>query len=148
MKINNGLENFTQTNFKARLKNNELLSDVLKYMDDDDKDAFNKALNTFAHVATDDVVELRKTNENNSDVYSLVNTKNDKKSVLVCRTFPNVICEDDSPEEYRRKHFEKGYIREALIDTLKEASNKCSNAFLALFGDKSDFGNRLPKYFI
>lgn len=148
MNINNCTKNLTQPSFKASLKNNELLSDLLKYMSDEDKDAFNKALKTFSHVATDDVVELRKTKENNSDVYSLMNTKNDKKSVLVCRTFPNAICEDDSPEDYRCEHFEKGYVREALIDTLKEASNKCSNAFLALFGDKSNFGNRLPKYFI
>lgn len=140
--------NMAQPSFKARLKENELVNQLYKYVDKNDKEAFDKALRTFSHVATNDVVELRKTKEDNTEVYSLVNTKDDKKKLLVCRMFPTVICEDDGQEEYRREHSRFGYVREALVDSLKEASNKCSNAFYSLFGDKSDYGNRLPKYFV
>ncbi len=149
MNINNNCSaKFSQPNFKARLKENELVNQLYKYVDKDDKEAFDKALRTFSHVATNDVVELRKTKEDNTEVYSLVNTKDDKKKLLVCRMFPTAKCEDDGPEEYRVEHSRLGYVREALVDTLKEASNKCSDAFHSLFGDKSDYGNRLPKYFI
>lgn len=139
----------TQPNFGAKLKDNELVKDLLNHTSKEDKEEFDKAVRKFATVATDDVVELRKTNENNTEVYSLVNTKNEKQKVFVCRMFPNAVCEDDGHEEYRREHSRLEYVRDALVDTLKEASNKYSEAFSKLFAQKSQNSTpRLSKYYV
>lgn len=139
----------TQPNFGAKLKDNELVKDLLNHTSKEDKEEFDKAVRKFATVATDDVVELRKTNEKNTEVYSLVNTKNEKQKVFVCRMFPNAVCEDDGHEEYRREHSRLEYVRDALVDTLKEASNKYSEAFSKLFAQKSQNSTpRLSKYYV
>lgn len=142
MNINKGVEGVSQPSFKASLNKNELVKEMLNHVSKEDKESFDKALKTFAHVATDDVVELRKTEKDNTEEYSLVNTKNDKKKVFVCKMFPNASCEDDGPEEYRKHHFRLNYVFEALVDTLKEASNQYSNAFFDLFGDNKTNGKR------
>lgn len=139
----------SQPNFGAKLKDNELVKDLLNHTSKEDKEEFDKAVRKFATVATDDVVELRKTNEKNTEVYSLVNTKNEKQKVFVCRMFPNAVCEDDGHEEYRREHSRLEYVRDALVDTLKEASNKYSEAFSKLFAQKSQNSTpRLSKYYV
>lgn len=140
--------NATQPSFKAKLKDNEIVKDLLNHATKEDKEEFEKAVKTFSTVATDDVVELRKTNEKNSEVYSLVNTKNEKQKVFVCKMFPNAVCEDDGAEEYRREHSRLGYVREALVETLKEASNKYSEAFHELFAQKTKKSPRLPEYYV
>lgn len=140
--------NATQPSFKAKLKDNEIVKDLLNHATKEDKEEFEKAVKTFSTVATDDVVELRKTNEKNSEIYSLVNTKNEKQKVLVCKMFPNAVCEDDGTEEYRREHSRLGYVREALVETLKEASNKYSEVFHELFAQKTKKSPRLPEYYV
>lgn len=86
MNINNNIGNAPKPAFRARLMKNEPLEEVLNHINKDDKHNFDKALKNLSFVATDDVVELRKTKENNTEVYSLVNTKNEKKNVLVLKT--------------------------------------------------------------
>ena len=141
--------NATQPSFMAKLKDNEIVEDLINHATKEDKEEFEKAVKTFSTVATDDVVELRKTKEKNTEIYSLVNTKNEKQKVFVCQTFPNAVCEDDGSEEYRREHSRLGYVREALVETLKEASNKYSEAFSKLFAKKSQNSTpRLPKYYV
>ena len=139
--------NITSPNFGAKLKENDVIKNLLEHIDKKDKAEFDKAVKNFSQVATEDVVELRKTNENNTEVYSLVNTKNDKQKVLVCKTFPNAVCEDGLPSEDHREHSRLLYVGEALIDTLKEATNKSSEAFRKLFAPKEK-GPRLEKYYI
>lgn len=141
-------KNATSPNFSAKLKENDVVKNLLAHIDKEDKVEFDNALKNFSKIPTEDVVELRKTNENNTEVYSLVNTKNDKQNILVCRTFPNVICEDDHPSDYHREHYRLQYVGEALIDTLKEATNKYSDAFHKLFAPKSEKDSRLKKYYI
>lgn len=141
-------KNTTSPNFGAKLKENDVVKNLLEHIDKEDKAEFDKAVKHFSMVATEDVVELRKTNENNTEVYSLVNTKNEKQKVLVCKMFPNAICEDDHPSDYHREHYRLQYVGEALIDTLKEATNKYSDVFHKLFATKSEKGSRLEKYYI
>ena len=119
--------------FKARIKNNSLISEIYKYANQEEKEDFQKAVKVFADNSKSDVVEFKKDKIGNIEDYSLVNTKDDKKKVLVCKLFPNAICETDGREEYRREHSRFGYVRESLVDTIKEASCEYSNAFFQLF---------------
>ncbi len=148
MYINNYGRNASQTSFNARLKPTKIIDELLDDMNLEDKKEFNKALKVFANVATDDVVELRKTKENNFDVYSLVNEKNDKDNLLVCKIFQNISHKNDESQLYKRKTSENSYIAESLIDTFKEVVIEHSNAYHSLFGDKSKNGNRLKQYLI
>lgn len=75
MYINNCKTNMFQPNFQTKLKPSKIVDELLDNMNVEDKKEFNKTLKVFANIATDDVVELRKTKENNFDVYSLVNKK-------------------------------------------------------------------------
>ena len=107
----------------------------------------DRVLGHFSTVAKDDVVELRKTKENNSEIYSLVNAKNDKKNVFVCRMFPEVISEDDGHINHRH-HARIEFVAESLIETIRHAATKFSDVFHSLFTEESDPGHRLKDYYI
>ena len=148
MYINNCGTNMSQPNFKAKLKPTKFVSELLDNMNVEDKKEFDKTLKVFANIATDDVVELRKTRENNFDVYSLVNEKNDKDNILVCKILKNISNNDRESKLNKQKTAENSFIAETLIDTFKEVVIEHSNAYHSLFSDKSRNGNRLKQYLI
>ena len=147
MNINSNNNKFSQPAFKATLKHNEHLEEVLNHINHEDKKELDRVLGHFSTVAKDDVVELRKTKENNSEIYSLVNAKNDKKNVFVCRMFPEVISEDDGHINHRQ-HEKIGFVAESLIETIRHAATKFSDAFHSLFTEESHPGHRLKDYYI
>lgn len=148
MYINNCKTNMFQPNFQVKLKPSKIVDELLDNMNVEDKKEFNKTLKVFANIATDDVVELRKTKENNFDVYSLVNEKNDKNNLLICKILKNISHKDDTTKLNKQKTIENSYITESLIDTFKETLIEHSNVYHSLFGDKRENGNRLKQYFI
>lgn len=147
MNINSSNNKFSQPAFRATLKQNEHLDEMLKHINHEDKKELDRVLSHLSRVAKDDVVELRKTKENNSEVYSLVNTKNEDKNVLVCRMFPEVICEDDGHINHRH-HARIEFVAESLIETIRHASTKFSDIFHSLFTEKSHPGHGLKDYYI
>lgn len=126
-------KNISRPNFKAVLKNNGIVNELYVTANADEKKEFNRILKAFSYVADGDVIELRKEKKNNIEDYSLVNAKDERKKVLVCKLFPNVICDGDRTEDYQRKHTNLAYIRESLMETIKETSHDLSNAYHQLF---------------
>lgn len=148
MNINNYAGNYSQPRFKAQLKTNANVKELLNHIDEEDKKELTSAIKNLTRVAPNEVIELRKTAENNTEIYSLVNTKNDRNSVFLCRMFPRVTSEGESTLRHK-KHFSKmEYLKETLIETLKLASLKHSETFHSLFTEEKDRVNRLKKYYI
>lgn len=134
MRINSINTNaYTNPNFKATLKANEIVKDLYSYANNHEKELLQKNLNLFNHVSKDDVVELRKVDGKNMEEYNLVNVNYPEKQVTVCSLFKNIKTDNDKHSDLHKLQSKMGYIRESLIEVLQEAVNNYSNTFKSLF---------------
>ncbi len=135
MKINsiNSNTNFNKPNFKATLKINKVINDLYSEADNHNKDLFQKHIKLFSHVAKNDVVELNKLDNKNIEEYNLVNINKPEKKVHVCSLFKSVKGEEDNRSDFHKLQAKMEFIREALIETIQEASKEDSTIFCSLF---------------
>ncbi len=134
MRINSINTNaYTNPSFKATLKANEIVKDLYSYANNHEKELLQKNLNLFNNVAKDDVVELRKVDAKNMEEYNLVNINKPDKKVHVCSLFKCVKSEEDNRTDFHKLQSKMEFIREALIETMQEASKENSTIFRSLF---------------
>lgn len=134
MRINSINTNaYTNPSFKATLKANEIVKDLYSYANNHEKELLQKNLNLFNHVSKDDVVELKKVDNKNIEEYNLVNINKPDKKVHVCSLFKCVKSEEDNRTDFHKLQSKMEFIREALIETMQEASKENSTIFRSLF---------------
>lgn len=124
---------YTTPSFKATLKANEIVKDLYSYANNHEKELLQKNLNLFNNVAKDDVVELRKVDGKNMEEYNLVNINKPDKKVHVCSLFKCVKGEEDNRSDFHKLQSKMEFIREALIETMQEASKENFTIFRSLF---------------
>ena len=124
---------YTNPSFKATLKANEIVKDLYSYANNHEKELLQKNLNLFNNVAKDDVVELRKVDGKNMEEYNLVNINKPDKKVHVCSLFKCVKGEEDNRADFHKLQSKMEFIREALIETMQEASKENFTIFRSLF---------------
>lgn len=124
---------YTNPSFKATLKPNEIVKDLYSYANNHEKELLQKNLNLFNNVAKDDVVELRKVDGKNMEEYNLVNINKPDKKVHVCSLFKCVKGEEDNRSDFHKLQSKMEFIREALIETMQEASKENFTIFRSLF---------------
>ncbi len=124
---------YTNPSFKATLKANEIVKDLYSYANNHEKELLQKNLNLFNNVAKDDVVELRKVDGKNMEEYNLVNINKPDKKVHVCSLFKCVKGEEDNRSDFHKLQSKMEFIREALIETMQEASKENFTIFRSLF---------------
>lgn len=124
---------YTNPSFKATFKANEIVKDLYSYANNHEKELLQKNLNLFNNVAKDDVVELRKVDGKNMEEYNLVNINKPDKKVHVCSLFKCVKGEEDNRSDFHKLQSKMEFIREALIETMQEASKENFTIFRSLF---------------
>lgn len=124
---------YTNPSFKATLKPNEIVKDLYSYANNHEKELLQKNLNLFNNVAKDDVIELRKVDGKNMEEYNLVNINKPDKKVHVCSLFKCVKGEEDNRSDFHKLQSKMEFIREALIETMQEASKENFTIFRSLF---------------
>lgn len=124
---------YTTPSFKATLKANEIVKDLYSYANNHEKELLQKNLNLFNNVAKDDVVELRKVDGKNMEEYNLVNINKPDKKVHVCSLFKCVKGEEENRSDFHNLQSKMEFIREALIETMQEASKENFTIFRSLF---------------
>lgn len=124
---------YTTPSFKATLKANEIVKDLYSYANNHEKELLQKNLNLFNNVVKDDVVELRKVDAKNMEEYNLVNINKPDKKVHVCSLFKCVKGEEDNRSDFHKLQSKMEFIREALIETMQEASKENFTIFRSLF---------------
>ncbi len=124
---------YTTPSFKATLKANEIVKDLYSYANNHEKELLQKNLNLFNNVAKDDVVELRKVDGKNMEEYNLVNINKPDKKVHVCSLFKCVKGEEENRSDFHKLQSKMEFIREALIETMQEASKENFTIFRSLF---------------
>ena len=124
---------YTNPSFKATLKANEIVKDLYSYANNHEKELLQKNLNLFNNVAKDDVVELRKVDGKNMEEYNLVNINKPDKKVHVCSLFKCVKGEEENRSDFHKLQSKREFIREALIETMQEASKENFTIFRSLF---------------
>ena len=124
---------YTNPSFKATLKPNEIVKDLYSYANNHEKELLQKNLNLFNNVAKDEVVELRKVDGKNMEEYNLVNINKPDKKVHVCSLFKCVKGEEDNRSDFHKLQSKMEFIREALIETMQEASKENFTIFRSLF---------------
>ena len=122
---------YTTPSFKATLKANEIVKDLYSYANNHEKELLQKNLNLFNNVAKDDVVELRKVDGKNMEEYNLVNINKPDKKVHVL--FKCVKGEEENRSDFHNLQSKMEFIREALIETMQEASKENFTIFRSLF---------------